>query len=267
MLLILGGGILGTLIAWEATTRGHQVVCVRRSDAQAPEAETLRNQAWLQSGLVPHRRIGVDDALTMWVEGRRMLRDLAFDPDAGDPGVLRAPDDVVDDIEKAIDEMVLRNFVKPLSPSTAQQRAGVFFRQGGTFYEIPDRPFPEAEIVQDARDRALATRLARFIEVQGPASMRRLGQTIEVTANGETLVGDAFVLAAGYGSLQLLDSLPFSHGLKATSTPLVVIKNASAAELWALCRSREGLLVQRDTRGAGLTHSRRRARALSSRHP
>jgi hypothetical protein len=109
----------------------------------------------------------------------------------------------------------------------ARNLAGNFARTGGVFYEIPDRPFPEAAIVQEARDQALATGLASFIELNNPAAISRVGQSIEIDAAGVKYRGNAFVLAAGIGSLALLDSIGQIHGITATSTPLVVVKSAS----------------------------------------
>lgn len=252
MLVVVGGGILGTLVVWHATRQGMRAVCVRRRDRPAPEAETLRNQAWLQSGLVPHRRIGRTAALRMWTQGRRMLEEFAFDPDEGDAGLLRVPQQLVPEFEQAIDDLVLRGRVPQIPEAVAQQRVGDFLRTGGIFYEIPDRPFPEGEIVELARNQALSTGLARFIELSGPARLRRVGQSIVVEADGAQLNGAAFVLAAGIGSLELLEDISHQHGMSASSTPLVVIKNASplSCGLYADLESGSSFSVTRQTPSA-----------------
>ena len=66
---ILGGGILGVLTALLASERGLRVVLYRLSDRKVPNADSLRNHAWLQSGLHYARSLPKEVVLRMYHSG------------------------------------------------------------------------------------------------------------------------------------------------------------------------------------------------------
>jgi glycine/D-amino acid oxidase-like deaminating enzyme len=49
---IVGGGLLGTAVAALASAAGFGVLVIRLRDHIIPRADTLRNQGWLQSGIM-----------------------------------------------------------------------------------------------------------------------------------------------------------------------------------------------------------------------
>src|SRR4051794_26861417 len=53
--VIVGGGILGTTLAALSSTAGTPPLVLRLEDSGRPRADTLRNQGWLQSGLLYRR--------------------------------------------------------------------------------------------------------------------------------------------------------------------------------------------------------------------
>src|SRR5215216_1888649 len=91
-LLIVGGGILGTLIARQAAMRWRRkahVLLLRLPDRPEPNAESLRNQAWRQTGL-HYFKLGPAAARAFWDAGERLVD--AFDlRDQLRPGVMRVP--------------------------------------------------------------------------------------------------------------------------------------------------------------------------------
>src|SRR3954468_18113277 len=60
--VIIGGGILGSALAALAVGAGLDPLVLRLSDRIVPCADTLRNQGWLQSGLMYRYRDFADDA-------------------------------------------------------------------------------------------------------------------------------------------------------------------------------------------------------------
>ena len=77
-LVILGGGAVGTLVAMLGAERGYRCLVLRLSDKARPEAETLRNQAWLQSGAFFTRIKDEEDipsqlSLRLRAQGLRLL--------------------------------------------------------------------------------------------------------------------------------------------------------------------------------------------------
>src|SRR4051812_21117722 len=50
--VIVGGGILGSSLANFTAAAGHDCLVLRRPDGGSPNADTLRNQGWLQSGIM-----------------------------------------------------------------------------------------------------------------------------------------------------------------------------------------------------------------------
>ena len=100
--VIVGGGILGTAVAALASQSGYRVLVLRLGDGGIPRADTLRNQGWLQSGLLYSMRDFSDEAeyralaLRTFFGGREMLREY--------PGFANMFEDRATDAER---EMVL----------------------------------------------------------------------------------------------------------------------------------------------------------------
>src|SRR5262249_8869769 len=93
---VIGGGILGLAVAALAAKANYHVVLFRLSNQGKPRADTLRNQGWLQSGLMYVGRLGADRrrgrllANRMYYNGLLMLDALGLPrPGDNDRGILR----------------------------------------------------------------------------------------------------------------------------------------------------------------------------------
>lgn len=114
----------------------------------------------------------------------------------------------------------------PLDEAIAASRLGPYFRKGGTYFDVPDGPFPEAELIQLARDDAAGQGTA-VIEVETAVRLESDGQGIvSVVANGVKLEADEVIIAAGCGTPSLLDQLGIAHDLEVVRTPLLVVKHS-----------------------------------------
>jgi glycine/D-amino acid oxidase-like deaminating enzyme len=89
--VVVGGGILGTAVAALASQADYRVLVLRLNDSGIPRADTLRNQGWLQSGLLYRLEDFSDEAQyrnvaeTTYFGGREMLRDcrMGYPPERG----------------------------------------------------------------------------------------------------------------------------------------------------------------------------------------
>src|SRR5262245_62091902 len=115
-LAIVGGGILGLAVAMLASFRGNSVHVYRLSNQGKPRAEPLRNQGWLQSGLMyidkiapkpwlgdPTYAPGRVLAQQMYRAGLSMLDDLNIPrPEITQRGILRVDPKYANDLLEEI---------------------------------------------------------------------------------------------------------------------------------------------------------------------
>ncbi len=214
----------------QAAERGLRCLVLRLSDRLEPEAETLRNQAWLQSGAMFTRLTGESApsllSLKLRAQGQRLVSELNL-PHPTDRGLARFPEGQDDEIEEFIEaarELGLGASVRRLDSLDARERTGVFHRDGTVCVEVPDAPFDEAGMLVTARARASAAG-AHFAEIAEPVRIEP-GEDIQswrLIIDGEKYTAPRLVLAAGIGNLDLLDALGVDHQLIVKSTPLLVI--------------------------------------------
>jgi glycine/D-amino acid oxidase-like deaminating enzyme len=230
-LIILGGGILGAALAHLTAEAGFRVLLLRMNDRRRPRADTLRNQAWLQSGLIYKRSDFVDEehyfrvALQTYVQGRLMLDDLGIPiPTSG--GVLRvASSKKAREVETRAKRLLLRDEeFHPLEPSKAKDLLGRMHMNGSTYFAIPDRPFDEARIVDSHRAFARDAG-ARVIDLPGPVELQRTAEGLEITMGTFTVLSRLTVIAAGAGNVPLLAQLGEPALLELRQTPLLVAQH------------------------------------------
>jgi glycine/D-amino acid oxidase-like deaminating enzyme len=229
---VLGGGILGLGIAALAARRGYRVVVIRLHDRGRPRADTLRNQGWLQSGLIyidhfgSNRRRGRVVAGQMYAAGLGMLHDLGLPPpDPSERGMLRTR---TQDEGKRLEEdaEVLRiKGVKRLGERFARGRLGAIY-ETGVYYSIPDTRFPEATVLERLRKIA-QTEGADILQLAKPAilaSDANSGSGVRIACeDGREIVSKATVAAAGAGNCPLLQGLAIEPFLRIKQTPLLVL--------------------------------------------
>ena len=231
---VVGGGIMGLGIAALASQRGFSVCLLRQSDKVRPHADTLRNQGWLQSGLMyvgrfrENRTRGRVLARQMYVAGLTMLNDLGLPPPST-TGILRVGHEAdADRLADDADALQLKQ-VQRLDLGTVRNQLGKVFEEG-IYYSIPDAPFPEAEVMRRLRMEAEREGV-RFIQVNKPVRLIKDESTSEVGCQYclETgichIKAQVTVAASGAGNCELLKDLGIDPHMTLQQTPLLVVEN------------------------------------------
>jgi glycine/D-amino acid oxidase-like deaminating enzyme len=195
---------------------------VRQRDRPRPSAESLLNQAWCQSGL-HYFRGGVELAAAIH-DAAVLLLD-RFQLPAPQRGIMRIKTADLPAFEAAARRV---GDTHAIDEVTAAERLGPYFRAGGHYFDVPDGPFPEAELIQLARDDAAGQGVAA-IEVDAAVHLESDGHgTVAVIADGTRLEATEIVIVAGCGTPALLEQLDIAHGLEVVRTPLLVVKQDGA---------------------------------------
>lgn len=224
---IIGGGILGAVIANEAVQAGFRPVVFRLSDEEVPFADSFRNQAWLQSGL-RYVRHNPALALRMWTYGRR-LHEVIGVPVPSGRGVfqLHSEADVTSFLEDA-QRLGIAHEVEELGPDEARRLLGPHYEPGHHFYSTPESPFDEAKLIRQARHQA-ERRNALFYQIPDPVEITPLdgrSPSHRLRVDGKEMEFAATILAAGAGNIPLLASLGEQVQIKIVQTPLLVLPGA-----------------------------------------
>ena len=211
--VILGGGILGTTLAALAARAGRKVLVLRMSDETAPRADTLRNQGWLQSGLMydPRLYVSPDDfrvAITSaFYNGPRLLRMCGMQR-SKEQGILQAfSQERIDRIRETASLLKLndRQF-REIGFDEARDMLGEQAERDATFFAIPDTPFDEAGVMEELRTQAWAHG-AVFWELDSPAEVAEFDGNLQIYCDGETLVSPLTFVAAGAGILRIFEKI------------------------------------------------------------
>ena len=208
-----------------------RVLVCRLSDDQEPFADTLRNQSWLQSGLryvsaLQARGFSAQDAIVfarrMRASGRELHARLGRQSPQGF-GVVRLRDQSeAATLERQANDMGVA--VRALLPSQAQGYTGQLYEPGGIYYATPELVFDEAELLEELRQQF--TRLGgNVLVVDQPVALHANGGGLHVSLGGAVLRAPMTVLAAGVGTIPMLESIGLqSPQFAATQTPLAVIQ-------------------------------------------
>jgi len=229
-LLIVGGGLLGLCVAYQAVKRNHRVLLCRLSDAERPQADTLRNQSWLQSGL---RYIGPLDEDERTLLAKEMLAGgLDLHDELGIPkpkgfGIVRLGSAAEaeklerDGARMGVDVVRLDN--------QAQIRAvlGEFYAPDSIYYATPEIPFDEPMLLRRLRE-VIRDEGGLVREIPEPVEIIPGEDSAEFTIrlDRQTVCRPRMtVLAAGAGNVPLLESmrLPRRPNLELYQTPLLVV--------------------------------------------
>ncbi len=163
--LVVGGGILGLAIAALAAKHRFQVLLLRLRDHERPRADTLRNQSWLQSGLMYIERFSSDRQRGLWLakrmffSGRAMLNDLGLPlPGDSDTGVIRVKS--VEEGARLVEDarlLKIANRVYRIDNREAEQRLSV-----GGF--VLDNDLDVADRVTERAGQRVQRRLDGLVE-------------------------------------------------------------------------------------------------------
>lgn len=232
--VILGGGILGTTLAALAAQAGRKVLVLRMSDEGAPRADTLRNQGWLQSGLMYNPNDYGSDAdfrvavTSAFYNGPRLLRLCGMER-SKEQGILQVSSQKrIDGIRKTASLLRLsdRQF-RETSFDEARDVLGEQAEQDASYFIIPDTPFDEAGVMEKLRAQAIADG-AVFWELDTPAEIAEHEGKLQIFCDGETLVSPLTFIAAGAGTSRFygqISDAPNPFNLQ--FTPLMVHHGSS----------------------------------------
>ncbi len=239
-LAIIGGGILGAVLAHEAVDLGYRPVVFRMSDQQVPFGDSFRNQAWLQSGL-RYVRHNPQLAAHMWTYGRRLHEAIGLPVPDGRGVFQLEPADEQSFLEDAR-ALGINNDIESLSPERARQLLGDHYESTLLHYSTPESPFDEAKVIRRARERAERYR-AVFCDLTKPVeivSRKGKSPSHRLQVNGKEMEFAATVLAAGAGNIPLLESLKNQVQIKIEQTPLLVMPGPPTIEAPILVKRTKG---------------------------
>src|SRR6185369_14449460 len=235
---VIGGGILGLAVTALAARAGYRVLVLRLNDGGRPRADTLRNQGWLQSGLMyvdkfkDDRKRGRRLAAQMYAAGLAMLTSLGLPhPGEDDHAVIRLRDEEEGLNLEADAESLRIDSVKQLDSRSAKQGLGDIY-EDGIFYSLPDAPFPEAAVLTKLRDASYRFG-ADVIQVSAPAQLVRDSSSesgVRIDLAGLQIYSKATIAAAGAGNSQLLGDLEIATAMKLRQTPLLVLHESFATQ-------------------------------------
>jgi glycine/D-amino acid oxidase-like deaminating enzyme len=234
---VIGGGIMGLAVAAAAATQGFGVCLVRQGDEGRPRADTLRNQGWLQSGLLHLDRFKTDRprslalAARMYAAGTTMLDELGIPPLSPDTfGVLRTRSkEEIQSIRRAADELRMAG-VRTIEEEEARLLLGPLFEQGH-FVAIPDVPFPEAEVLTRLRNLARAEDVS-FVQTDDPVRLTpdtSCAAGARITSSQVNIRSEAIVAAGGVGNRFLLNDVGINPRMSICQTPLLVVPHYTLA--------------------------------------
>ncbi len=227
---------MGLAIAAVCADRGYHVCLFRMKDSGRPRADTLRNQGWLQSGLMyvghygpqndPRREMGRTLATRMRIGGLAMLRQLGIPfPDENQFGVFRLADE--EQLGKVLDDArsLRLNNVARLSNSQASALLGPVFAENSIYCSVPDLPFPEADVVRALRDWAIRERTEMY-QVDAPIGLvasKKSDSGVIIEWDGNQMASKVTITAAGAGNCELLRGLGLDSMMELQQTPLLVV--------------------------------------------
>ncbi len=249
---VVGGGILGAMVTYVLSVRfGLRTVMIRKSDKGTPQAETLRNHAWLQSGLL------YLDAEPRWLPtkmyraGVTMLEEFGV-PLPSTPSIFRVESD---EKAEAFLAKARRLAVGAMVSQVESARklawlTDRFHEDGRPAFYTPDSPFSEAELLEAAFQAILGEGNGSIKEVSAPATLERdagFDGGCAVRVDGTIYDSPVTVLAAGAGTPSLLKSLEIETCLGVYRSPLLVVGGNEHMKVPMLVDLDSGLAVASHT--------------------
>lgn len=211
------------ILARLTAERGMRTVLFRLDDRTRPRADTLRNQAWLQSGL---RYVRADKVLAtkMWVHGRRLHEFFGLRPPNGRGVIQVSSESEAADFHRDASELGLTSEVRELQPDEASGLLGPLHQRHGVAFETPESPFEEATLLAIAREsaRAAGAQLRQVDQEVEIVPMKGRSPSHRLRVAGQEFDVGTTVLAAGAGNIPLLAALGSGLRLKLRQTPILV---------------------------------------------
>lgn len=231
-LLVVGGGILGLSVAMLAAEQGRRVELWRIRDSPVPQADTLRNMAWLHSGLA-FSKMDLRLARRIRLARQEMVRGLGLAGALADEprGIFCVPECLKTAFQENAAKLdkIAETQVQEITYHEAFREVGELAGESGdrhSFFRVPDYAFPEVEVMSSCRSRAIAADV-KIYDSERPVRVRRndsaaRGYEIELP-NGRRIQPANTLLAAGARLPKMLDDLniSFRYRLSAFVSPIL----------------------------------------------
>ncbi len=271
--VIVGGGILGSALAALAAGAGMEPLVLRRPDATSPNADTLRNQGWLQSGIMyPISHFADENAYRAFADktffaGRELLAMCGLPVPEG--GGLLGVSGEFHLAQLARKRELLRlsdhDFAQ-LEAAEAKRVMGRYYEDGSTYFRIPDGPFNEAVVLGHFRDEAIEHG-ALFVEVDEPVRLERSADAVKVLFDdSREIISPTVVVTAGVGSFGLMKQCGVTLNGELQRTPLVVGDAPSDMPASIVVDLGRGFSAVRHDRGDAMTAAVVMGTRTKSRH-
>lgn len=254
--IIVGGGILGVMLAAAAAALGLRPLVLRLSDRPRPRAETVRNQGLLQSGAThrirdfPSKDAFREFGQQAYFVGRDTLKECGL-PLPTELGLLITSDPAR--IAELHEARTLLRFpedeFRQLEPDEAQRLRGEHWDPEAAHFHIPDAPFDEARVLEYYRAAAKAEG-AVFLNLEEPARLSRLANGVRIAFDGYRIDAPLVVVAAGAGSFELMAGYGVTLNGTLQRTPLRVAEAPPSMPVSVIVDSNRGWSAVRHCRAA-----------------
>jgi hypothetical protein len=233
--------------------------------------DTLRNHAWLQSGLLYAMRSGpvnravalrMHDAGISMVErflGRRPNR--GFSPGEQLKGLFRlSSEENAKHFEERAAELRVR--VRRVTAREASRQTLLFDREQSVCYEVPDRPFDEAAVLREAVLEATQDRKIHCIAEK--AHLKRSGKKLSINVGTEVISPALTILCAGCALPGILNDLQLTHPLMIRRSCLMRVpwEGALLAPLLVDLDTEDGMSIVRHSPPGCLLIGSKRSQSL-----
>lgn len=239
---IVGCGALGTLVAAEMRVLGEEitVAAFRLSDRARPQAESLRNQGWWQSGI---RYVTPDPIAGLAMrEARSELREYLGAKTGEDIGIIQM--DAADEPRFLAQEgSIFRREIRKLPKRRAQQLLGSVWDDSSVCYEVPEQHLDIPTMIETARDFAVQQKVV-FREVNEVRLERQRGYpSVRLVVDGQRVEALVVVFTAGCGNLRFMEELGHEEKYKIHQTPLLVVSGSPAVQVPIVVDRKNGMSI------------------------
>ncbi|MBW8683309.1 FAD-dependent oxidoreductase [Chitinophaga rhizophila] len=238
--LIVGGGILAWVLA-QRISRLNTVKSAVIISSRELHTSSLRNQSWLQSGLLYNLDDSVErEVAELCIFHGRKLMDLRNERMLRQAAIMAVKSE--EEAEKKISFLRAHGFIYPnhyLNTNEAREKLGNDFlnsesySKGSKFIWTPDQPFDEGGLLRFCED-SISFANFKFSSIKGNAVLKKNaltknGYSVQVD-NEEFDPGVLFVLT-GLNTIRFLEPLGIEENIKIKARRCVLMKSLNFIDL------------------------------------